>query len=86
MIKRAAIIYIDSNDVIMKISDSLDKSHEEPFSKIEISLNNNKLELTVNTEKDILLEKWTFDNKSKLFKEVFEFDAILNKKYKYIKR
>lgn len=65
---------------ILKIADSLDKSHKEPFSEVEIKLRENKLELIINTEKDIFLEKWAFSDKSRIFKEVFGIDVSLNKK------
>jgi len=65
---------------ILKIADSLDKSHKEPFSELEINLEENELELIINTEKDIFLEKWAFSNKSRIFKEIFGIDVSLNKK------
>ncbi|MFP4372469.1 MAG: HD domain-containing protein [Halanaerobium sp.] len=69
---------------ILKIADSLDKSHKEPFSEVEINLTENKLELIINTEKDIFLEKWAFNDKSRIFKEVFGIDVSLNKKNIFI--
>ena len=65
---------------ILKIADSLDKSHKEPFSEVEINLEKNELKLIINTEKDIFLEKWAFSDKSRIFKEVFGIDVLLNKK------
>lgn len=69
---------------ILKIADSLDKSHKEPFSEVEINLKENKLELIINTEKDIFLEKWAFNDKSRIFKEVFGIDVLLSKRNTFI--
>ncbi|MFW5790187.1 MAG: HD domain-containing protein [bacterium] len=69
---------------ILKVADALDKSHKEPFSEININLKNDQLEIIINTEKDIFLEKWAFNFKSRIFKEVFGIDIILNKKSTFI--
>lgn len=69
---------------ILKIADSLDKSHKEPFSEVEVNLKQNELELIINTEKDIFLEKWAFNDKSRIFKEIFGIDVLLNKKNTFI--
>jgi exopolyphosphatase/guanosine-5'-triphosphate,3'-diphosphate pyrophosphatase len=69
---------------VLKIADALDKSHKEPFSEVEIDLKQNKLVLTINTEKDIYLEKWAFNDKSRIFKEVFGIDVSLNKMNTFI--
>jgi exopolyphosphatase/guanosine-5'-triphosphate,3'-diphosphate pyrophosphatase len=69
---------------ILKIADALDKSHKEPFSEVEIDLKQNELVLTINTEKDIYLEKWAFNDKSRIFKEVFGIDVSLNKMNTFI--
>jgi exopolyphosphatase/guanosine-5'-triphosphate,3'-diphosphate pyrophosphatase len=69
---------------ILKVADALDKSHKEPFSKIDICLKEDKLELIIKTEKDIFLEKWAFNDKSRIFKEVFGIDIQLNKKTTFI--
>lgn len=82
--KRPAKIIIAKLTAILKIADSLDKSHKEPFSEIEINLKANELELILNTEKDIFLEKWAFADKSRIFKEVFGIDVSLNKRNTFI--
>lgn len=82
--KRPAKIIIAKLTAILKIADSLDKSHKEPFSEIEINLKANELELILNTEKDIFLEKWAFADKSRIFKEVFGIDVLLNKRNTFI--
>lgn len=69
---------------ILKIADALDKSHKEPFSDMNVELKQDKLELTINTEKEIFLEKWAFNNKSRIFREVFGIDVLLNKKNTFI--
>jgi len=69
---------------LLKIADSLDKSHLEPFSEIEAELNDDKLTITVLTEKEIFLEQWAFQSKSRIFRDIFGIDVELNKKSKFI--
>lgn len=65
---------------ILRLGDSLDRAHRKKFKDLKIELKEEKLQLTILTNEGILLEEWTFKQKSNLFREVFGIKAELKKK------
>lgn len=55
---------------ILKLADALDISHKQKIRSMEIVRRGNELHFIVPTMRDILLEKWSFQNKSAFFEEV----------------
>lgn len=65
---------------ILRLADSLNRSHNSKFDDIDVKLSDDELIITIKTYKNIELEEWSFYKKSKLFEEVFGIKAIIKKK------
>ncbi|OCL28053.1 hypothetical protein U472_02310 [Orenia metallireducens] len=65
---------------ILQLGDSLDRSHIKKFEDLKVNLKNKKLEIIGYSNENTLLEAWTFEQKSELFKEVFGIKAEFIKK------
>ena len=68
---------------ILRIADALNKSHYNKFNQIKSELTDDQLVITVLSNKETVLEEYTFQKKSKLFKEVFGIKLIFKKKVLY---
>ncbi|MHC1720420.1 MAG: HD domain-containing protein [Clostridiaceae bacterium] len=56
---------------IIRIADSLDRSHKQKIYEIKVSLDKDRLVIKAGTLEDALLEQWTFEDKAEFFKMVF---------------
>ncbi len=65
---------------ILRLADALDRSHAQKIDSIEVKLKDNELFIIVDSNKNILIDEWTFKEKSSFFKEVFGINAYLKKK------
>lgn len=65
---------------ILRLADSLNRSHNAKFEDIEVKLTVDELIIIAVTNKDIELEMWSFASKSKFFEEVYGIKAILKKR------
>lgn len=63
-------IIVSKLAAILKLADSLDISHKQKITNVEIARHGNELHFSVPTMKDVLLEKWSFENRSTYFEEV----------------
>lgn len=68
---------------ILRIADSLDRSHSGKFTNIDVRIYNNVLTITAETIKNIELEMWAFRAKSKFFEEVFGIKAVLKQRRQF---
>ena len=62
---------------IIRLGDSLDKSHLQKFREIDAQLSNNELIVTVRAGGEATLEEWAFNQKSEFFNDVFGIKAKL---------
>lgn len=62
---------------LLRIADSLDRSHNQVIDNITVSITENKLVIKGETDSDVPLIKWSFEKKSMLFKDVFGIDTEL---------
>jgi exopolyphosphatase/guanosine-5'-triphosphate,3'-diphosphate pyrophosphatase len=67
---------------ILRLADSLDRSHLQKFSGIEIKLKDNELIISCRAERETALEEWTFGYKSGFFTEVFGLRCVFRRKGK----
>ncbi len=65
---------------ILRIADALDRSHMQKFADIEMKLQGSDLIITGRSDRDTVLEEWTFAYKSEFFTEVFGLRCLLHKK------
>jgi exopolyphosphatase/guanosine-5'-triphosphate,3'-diphosphate pyrophosphatase len=73
-------VLVSKLSAILRIADALDRSHLQKFEEIEVKLKEDKLQITVETYKDTMLEEWCFGYKSEFFEEVFGLKAYMKKK------
>lgn len=64
-------LVISKLTAIMRIADSLDKSHMQKLKDIKIRLFKNEVIISARSDKNVLLEKWAFDGCSDFFTDVF---------------
>lgn len=65
---------------ILRLANSLDRSHKQKLKGTKASLKDGELILTVNTQEDITLEKGFFEAGTDFFKEVFSVTPVLKQK------
>ncbi|MBO4751082.1 MAG: HD domain-containing protein [Lachnospiraceae bacterium] len=68
---------------ILRLANSLDRSHKQKLKGIKAQLVENELHLAIDTQEDITLEKGFFDTSSEFFQEVFSVVPILKTKKKF---
>ncbi len=65
---------------ILRLANSLDRSHKQKLKGLKATLHENQLILTVDTQEDITLENGFFVNGIEFFQEVFSVQPILKQK------
>lgn len=65
---------------ILRLADALDDSHQQKVTKVSVSLKREFLQLSVWANDDLMLEKWTFNEKAAFFEEVFGVTPQLKEK------
>ncbi len=65
---------------ILRIADALDRSHMHKFDDIDVKITDDELMVTINTDDNIAVEMWSFNQKAAFFEEVFGLKAALRKK------
>lgn len=63
---------------IFRLANALDKSHKQKFNDIKARLEKERLLITAETNANIYLEKWAFDQTAPFFKEVFGINPELS--------
>lgn len=65
---------------ILRIANSLDRSHKQKLKGVKAQLKEPQLVLTVDTQEDITLEKGFFEERAGFFQEVFSIQPVLKQK------
>lgn len=65
---------------ILRIANGLDRSHKTKFKDFDISIENDKLIITVITDEDITLEKGLFSNRANFFREIYNLEPVIKQK------
>ncbi len=68
---------------ILRLANSLDRSHKQKLKGMKAQLQDNELILTVETQEDVTLEKGFFDISTEVFEEVFSVNPISKTKKKF---
>jgi exopolyphosphatase/guanosine-5'-triphosphate,3'-diphosphate pyrophosphatase len=79
-IDRASYLTVAKLTALLRIANSLDRSHKQKFRDVKAVLKDDELILTVDTDKDISLEKGLFSDRAKFFEEVFSVRPVIRKK------
>ena len=56
---------------ILRVADSLDDSRQQKISEISLKLRGDRLLIKAKAKDDLVLEKWAFLRKNKLFTQVY---------------
>ncbi len=76
-------IKIAKLNAILRLADSMDRSHRQKFGKATMALRNNTLYITGHTIYDITLEQGVFSNYATYFEEVFGIHPVLKQKKEF---
>lgn len=68
---------------ILRLANSLDRSHRQKLKEVKAQLADNELLLTVDTQEDVTLERGYLDMSVDFFKEVFSVVPVLRSKKKF---
>ena len=76
-------IKIAKLNAILRLADSMDRSHRQKFRNITMEIRDNTLYITGHTLYDIALEQGFFSNNANFFEEVFGIKPILKQKKEF---
>lgn len=65
---------------ILRIANGMDRSHKQKFRDVKMILKDQKLDITVDTEDDIELERGLFKERADFFEEVFSVRPVIKQK------
>lgn len=65
---------------ILRVAEGLDVSHKEKCDKVKISLKEDELTITVETNADMTLEKGLFSKSANFFEEVYNIRPVIRQK------
>lgn len=77
---RDSFLVVAKLTAILRLANSLDRSHKQKLKGLKVVLKDNQLIMTVDTQQDITLEKAFFGANSDFFKEVFSVEPVLKQK------
>lgn len=72
-------IIVSKLSAILQLADSLDISHKQCIKNLEVTVDEDLI-VKVETDAEIILEQWVFENKAQFFYEVFGEKPIVRKK------
>lgn len=79
-IDRDSYLVVAKLTAILRLANSLDRSHKQKLKGLKASLQENELILNVETQEDITLETCFFDQRCEFFTEVFSITPVLKQK------
>ena len=65
---------------LLRLGNSLDRSHKQKMKNIKIAMRNQQLLVTADTQEDITLERKSFDEKADFFEEIYGIRPVLKQK------
>lgn len=80
---RHSYLVVAKLTAILRLANSLDRSHKQKLKGVKAMLHENQLILTVETLEDISLEKGFFDARAGFFKEVFSVQPVIKQKKQF---
>lgn len=83
MTDQAAYLTVAKLTAILRLTNSLDRSHKQKMKGVKARLEDHCLILTVETMEDITLEKGFFEERADFFQEVFGIRPVLKQRKKF---
>lgn len=62
---------------IFRLANALDKSRKQKIKSVKVKLTENKIQVAVQSNENLFLEKWAFEQCSAFFKDVFGLSPVL---------
>lgn len=75
-----AYLTIAKLTAIIRLANGLDRSHKEKFSDLKCRVRDQQLFITVDTKKDITLEKGLFTNRADFFEEIYGIRPVIRQR------
>lgn len=82
MLDRNSYLVVAKLTAILRLANSLDRSHKQKLEDMKTGLVDNQLVITVDTAQDITLEKGFFEMNREFFMEVYSVEPVLKTKKK----
>lgn len=79
-LSRKSFLIVAKLTAILRLANSLDRSHKQKLQNLKVVLKENQLILTADTQENITLEKGFFEANGDFFKEVFSVEPVLKQK------
>lgn len=80
MLDRESYIKIAKLTAILRLANGLDRSHKQKFKDVKITMKEDNLIFTVDTDEDIMLEKGLFGARADFFEEVYNIRPVIKRK------
>jgi len=80
---KASYLTVAKLTAILRLANSLDRSHKQKMRGVKAVLQENELILKVDTQEDITLEKGFFQTNTEFFKEVYSITPVIRQKKKF---
>jgi exopolyphosphatase/guanosine-5'-triphosphate,3'-diphosphate pyrophosphatase len=77
---RESYLVVAKLTAIIRLANSMDRSHKQKMNGVKAVLKDNELILSVDTQEDITLESGFFHRRSEFFREVFSVTPVLKQK------
>ena len=81
-ISREEYIVIAKLTAMLRVANALDSSHRQKCKDASVTLKDNELVITVNTQEDLSLEMVSLKDRAEFFEEVFNIHPVLHQKKK----
>jgi exopolyphosphatase/guanosine-5'-triphosphate,3'-diphosphate pyrophosphatase len=62
---------------IFRLANALDKSRKQKIKSVKVKLTEDKIQVAVQSNENLFLEKWAFEQCSAFFKDVFGLSPVL---------
>ena len=79
-LSREQYLIVAKLTAILRISNALDRSHRQKCKDAVITLHENELVISVQTQEDLTLEKITLADREEFFEEIFNLHPVLKQK------
>ena len=79
-VTRQQLSLVAKLSAILRLADALDRSYRQKITSCKIALKGKEIQIAVSAKQDLSLERWTLEDKSILFGEVFGIKPVLIEK------
>ena len=63
---------------MLRLADAMDREHRQHVRRVSAAVNDSTVELTLDGEGDLLLERWALQQKAGMFEKVYGLNVVIN--------